>query len=55
MTNASSSTATALEEFLDRLADVSTPAGPTPRQLSFPETAKLLPCSSSTERITGPT
>jgi integrase len=33
----------ALDQLLDRLADVPTPAGPTPRQLNLPETARLLP------------
>lgn len=33
----------ALDKLLDRLADVPTPAGPTPRQLGIPATATLLP------------
>lgn len=33
----------ALDQLLDRLADVPTPAGPTPRQLGIPATATLLP------------
>ncbi|HZP54565.1 tyrosine-type recombinase/integrase, partial [Actinocrinis sp.] len=33
----------ALDALLDRLADVPTPAGPTPRQLAIPATAKPLP------------
>jgi integrase len=33
----------ALDRLLDRLADVPTPAGPTPRQLDLPEGARLLP------------
>ena len=34
---------TALDQLLERLADVPTPAGPTPRQLGTPATAPLLP------------
>ena len=34
---------TALDQLLDRLADVPTPAGPTPRQLGVPPAATLLP------------
>jgi hypothetical protein len=33
----------ALDRLLDRLADVPTPAGPTPRQLDLPDGARLLP------------
>jgi hypothetical protein len=33
----------ALDRLLERLADVPTPAGPTPRQLGAPTTATLLP------------
>ncbi|MDX3265848.1 hypothetical protein PV336_42945 [Streptomyces sp. MI02-2A] len=33
----------ALDQLLDRLADVPTPAGPTPRQLGIPATGTLLP------------
>ncbi|GCD99166.1 hypothetical protein EHYA_06879 [Embleya hyalina] len=33
----------ALDQLLDRLTDVATPAGPTPRQLGIPATDKLLP------------
>jgi hypothetical protein len=33
----------ALDRLLDRLADVPTPAGPTPRQLDLPDDARLLP------------
>ena len=33
----------ALDNLLDRLADVPTPAGPTPRQIDLPATATLLP------------
>jgi hypothetical protein len=33
----------ALDRLLDRLADVPTPAGPTPRQIGAPATATLLP------------
>ncbi|MGV9386342.1 hypothetical protein ACWDRB_61800 [Nonomuraea sp. NPDC003707] len=33
----------ALDRLLDQLVDVPTPAGPTPRDLSIPTTATLLP------------
>ncbi|WP_211264195.1 hypothetical protein [Streptosporangium amethystogenes] len=33
----------ALDRLLDRLAEVPTPTGPTPRQLSIPAGAALLP------------
>lgn len=33
----------ALDQLLERLTDVSTPAGPTPRQIGVPATATLLP------------
>jgi hypothetical protein len=33
----------ALDRLLDRLADTPTPAGPTPRELDVPSTARLLP------------
>ncbi len=33
----------ALDKLLDRLADVPTPAGPTPRQLGVPQSATMLP------------
>ncbi|GGV31968.1 hypothetical protein [Streptomyces spectabilis] len=33
----------ALDRLLDRLADTPTPAGPTPRELDLPTTARLLP------------
>jgi hypothetical protein len=33
----------AMDKLLERLADVPTPAGPTPRQISAPATAALLP------------
>lgn len=33
----------ALDRLLGRLSDVPTPAGPTPRELSHPSTAKMLP------------
>ncbi|WLQ53885.1 DUF6461 domain-containing protein (plasmid) [Streptomyces poriferorum] len=33
----------ALDRLLDRLADTPTPAGPTPRELDLPATARLLP------------
>jgi hypothetical protein len=33
----------ALNQLLERLTDVPTPAGPTPRQISVPPTATLLP------------
>jgi hypothetical protein len=33
----------ALDKLLERLTDVPTPAGPTPRQLAVPRTAMLLP------------
>lgn len=32
-----------LDQLLDRLTDVPTPAGPTPRQIGVPATATLLP------------
>jgi integrase len=38
----------ALDALLDKLADVPTPAGPTPRQISLPENAKPLPIISIT-------
>ena len=34
---------TAIDELLGRLADTPTPAGPTPRQITTPGTAQLLP------------
>lgn len=34
---------TALDKLLDQLADVPTPAGPTPSQIGAPATATLLP------------
>lgn len=34
---------TALDRLLDRLADIPTPAGPTPRQLDLPASAISLP------------
>jgi hypothetical protein len=33
----------ALDQLLERLTDVPTPAGPTPRQIGVPATATLLP------------
>ena len=33
----------ALDRLLDRLADIPTPAGPTPRQLDLPASATILP------------
>ncbi|MFI8365199.1 hypothetical protein ACIGD1_34230 [Streptomyces sp. NPDC085612] len=33
----------ALDRLLDRLSDTPTPAGPTPRELDVPSTARLLP------------
>jgi hypothetical protein len=33
----------ALDRLLDRLTDTPTPAGPTPRQIEAPSTARLLP------------
>lgn len=33
----------ALDRLLDRLADVPTPGGPTPRELDHPSTATMLP------------
>ncbi|MEU7428745.1 hypothetical protein [Streptomyces sp. NPDC040750] len=33
----------ALDRLLDRLADIPTPAGPTPRQLDVPTNTTLLP------------
>ena len=33
----------ALDQLLERLTDVPTPAGPTPRQIGIPATATLLP------------
>ena len=38
----------ALDALLDRLADVPTPAGPTPRQIGIPATTTLLPIISAT-------
>ena len=34
---------TAVSKLLDRLADVPTPAGPTPRELGMPATVTMLP------------
>ncbi|MFI6729851.1 hypothetical protein [Streptomyces atratus] len=33
----------ALDQLLERLTDLPTPAGPTPRQIGIPATATLLP------------
>jgi hypothetical protein len=33
----------AMDKLIERLADVPTPAGPTPRQINAPATAALLP------------
>ncbi|MFF7756182.1 hypothetical protein ACFZCP_45030 [Streptomyces sp. NPDC007971] len=41
---------TALDELLERLTDVPTPAGPTPRQIGIPATATLLPVVDLTAR-----
>ena len=38
----------ALDKLLERLADVPTPAGPTPRQLAIPPTATRLPIADVT-------
>jgi integrase len=39
---------TALDQLLERLTDVPTPAGPTPRQIGVPATATLLPIVGTT-------
>jgi hypothetical protein len=41
---------TALASLLDRLSDVPTPAGPTPRQISIPPTVTRLPIIDITHR-----
>jgi len=35
-----------MDKLIERLTDVPTPAGPTPRQISAPATAALLPIAS---------
>ncbi|WP_316781624.1 hypothetical protein [Streptomyces sasae] len=40
----------ALDQLLERLTDVPTPAGPTPRQIGVPATATLLPVVNVTAR-----
>jgi hypothetical protein len=40
---------TALDKLLERLVDVPTPAGSTPRQIGAPATATLLPILTITE------
>jgi hypothetical protein len=40
----------ALDKLLDRLADVPTPAGPTPRQIGAPTAATMLPITAVTHR-----
>ncbi|GIH97482.1 hypothetical protein Psi01_81120 [Planobispora siamensis] len=43
---------TALDQLLNRLADTPTPAGPTPRQISAPPQAILLPVIEINQRAT---
>ncbi|WP_203634272.1 hypothetical protein [Streptomyces sp. SID10815] len=43
----------ALDRLLDRLADTPTPAGPTPRELDTPATARLLPVVDGRQSRTG--
>ncbi|MFQ6148036.1 hypothetical protein ACLMNJ_34025 [Streptomyces seoulensis] len=43
----------ALDRLLDRLADTPTPAGPTPRELATPATARLLPVVDGRQSQTG--
>jgi hypothetical protein len=43
----------ALDQLLDRLADVPTPAGPAPRQIGAPATATLLRSSASAKALPG--
>ena len=43
---------TALDRLLQRLVDVPTPAGSTPRQIDVPETATLLPIVAVNPRNT---
>ncbi|WP_406229223.1 hypothetical protein [Streptomyces anthocyanicus] len=43
----------ALDRLLDRLADTPTPAGPTPRELDVPATARLLPLVNVRQGGTG--
>ena len=40
----------ALDALIDRLADVPTPSGPTPRQINMPANTKSLPILSITSR-----
>ncbi|MFI6495641.1 hypothetical protein [Streptomyces sp. NPDC050564] len=40
---------TTLDQVLERLTDVPTPAGPTPRQIGVPTTATLLPIIDATQ------
>ncbi|KOV74077.1 hypothetical protein ADL00_03005 [Streptomyces sp. AS58] len=40
----------ALDQLLERLTDIPTPAGPTPRQIGAPATATLLPIVDVTTR-----
>ncbi|MEV6655180.1 hypothetical protein [Streptomyces sp. NPDC051219] len=44
----------ALDRLLDRLADTPTPAGPTPRELDVPATARLLPLIAVRQGSAGP-
>jgi hypothetical protein len=43
----------ALDRLLARLADTPTPAGPTPRELDVPATARLLPLVNVRQGRTG--
>lgn len=44
----------ALDHLLNRLADTPTPAGPTPRELDVPTTARLLPLVAVRQRGASP-
>jgi hypothetical protein len=44
----------ALDKLLDQLADVPTPAGPTPREIGAPASTTLLPILDVTTRATDP-
>jgi hypothetical protein len=41
----------ALDKLLSRLADVPTPAGPTPRQIGTPPAVTMLPVTDITNRL----
>jgi hypothetical protein len=43
----------ALNRLLDQLADIPTPAGPTPREIGVPATATVLPIVDVTDRHGG--